>query len=106
MNKVNKLYWKLMSIGSTRIRNLCSLGLFDEVRAEAEHLHQIPQLIDEGVPYQHQFYLDTHCNRFLITMEEIASEASMGQINTIYKPLWSQLRSALHDHFGSGMESM
>jgi hypothetical protein len=100
LNQVDRIYLKLLLIGSIRIRNLCDLGLYDEVRAEAEHLHHLPTLIGDPVCHSHYFYLRTHRHRFLEAMKSKGTMESLRQVGTTYEGLWKQLEAAVREVHG------
>ncbi len=100
MNKIDSIYLKLIMIGSIRIRNLCDLKLYDEARAEAEHLHEIPGLVGDQVCHGHFFYLRVHRMRFLEAMNAKATPESLDQIRDIYGGLWKRLEAEVLAVFG------
>lgn len=100
MSEIDKIYLKLIMIGCVRVRNLCDLGLYDEVRAEAEHLHKIPSLIGCGIAYPHFFYLRVHRCRFVDSMNEVAVPESLEHVKSVYDSLWRKLEYMVKNVFG------
>lgn len=100
MSKIDSIYLKLIMIAGVRIRNLCDLRLYDEVRIEAEHLHEIPSLISDPVCYGHFFYLRVHRKRFVDAMKTTATSESLAQIAETYESLWTQLEAEVVAVFG------
>jgi len=93
MNKRDQLYIEILRFGLISLRNQTLSGEFSYCAVEAEHLHEIPSLIDETNEARHDYYLCAHRGHYLERVDQ--TKESISFVLARYRELWPQLE-AIH----------
>jgi hypothetical protein len=89
---MNKIYLKILRVGMTHLRDLCNQGLIEEAKIEAEHLHNIPSLINETNIVIHEYYYREERSRYLLSVANCANRNVFDLIIPFYHEQWKNLK--------------
>ena len=91
MIKLAPLYARLLQFGFLILREAHEANNEAWVRAEIEHLHNVPSLIGEPNAAWHRYYLEKERTAYQQWVAESGTEEIAQKMRTYYEPIWNEL---------------
>ncbi len=88
-------YLGILHCGLLRIRELAHGGHTFQCEVEADHLHNIPSLINEGNESRHDYYMNTERQTYLNAVDRTLVNSDF--VLARYKEFWSVLSNKRND---------
>jgi hypothetical protein len=86
-------YTELLEFGLLAIRNLANAGRIELCEIEADHLHNVPSLIDEANEYRHRHYILSERAWYLDRLKRLGADEYLKSRERHYSYPWSVLAS-------------
>lgn len=96
MKELDKLYLAILESGLVAIRNASHDGNLEYIRQEAEHLHEIPSLLEEVNSERHLYYFDCVRQAYLEWISSNAGDAARELVDCYYAAPWKEMAQILH----------
>jgi hypothetical protein len=93
MNPRQQAYLDLLTHGLAAVRNLAEAGLTDLCGVEADHLHNIPSLLEESNEHRHHYYLVAERAGYLAQLRRLGAAEYLEQMAIWYGQSWRTLAS-------------
>ena len=90
----DRAYLDLLHHGLVLLRNFAHAGQVELCRIEADHLHNIPTLLDEPNEHRHEYYIRGERGLYLQRLREIGATEYVEQVAIWYSGPWAVLASA------------
>ena len=98
ITRATKIYADILTIGLNGIRNAATAGNVELCRIEAEHLHNLPSLMDDSNIARHLYYFNQERVVYIKSLED-QSVTGSGDYRTemckIYLPYWDAILECL-----------
>ena len=92
----NDVYLQILHFGLIAIRDAAHSGKSKYCEIEADHLHNIPSLIDEQNENRHDYYFGAERNLYAERLAQLAESELPGEAHKFalqrYKDLWAELQ--------------
>jgi hypothetical protein len=98
MNNRQQAYLDLLTHGLAAIINLARRGEVELCEVEAEHLHNLPSLVDEPNEHRHRYYIEQERGRYLERLKKLAAREHLEFMVIWYTQPWQVLAD------GAGIE--
>lgn len=89
----NEAYLELLTHGLPAVRNLAQSEELDLCQIEADHLHNIPSLINEENELRHQYYIEKERELYLERLRQLGETAYLETMLIWYSRAWKALAS-------------
>jgi hypothetical protein len=95
MNEFDVIYLKILHHGLRAIRDATFASDLDWVRAESEHLHNLPSLIGESNIHRHLYYASKEKGAYLRWVYSGSRRDVIDFVESFYARNWEELDKAL-----------
>jgi hypothetical protein len=89
-----RAYLDRLHHGLVLLRNFAHAGQTELYRIEADHLHNIPTLLDETNEHRHLYYITQEREGYLSRLRELKATVYLEQVANWYSEPWQVLASA------------
>jgi hypothetical protein len=89
MSERDRIYLEILGWGLCRIRDAASQGWSAYCAVEAEHLHNLPSLVQEANEHRHSYYFDSERTFYLERVDRTLPGVDMTLRR--YASLWREL---------------
>ena len=90
MNRLDRLYSRLLQVGFLVLRQAIDEGDVDWARAEVEFLHNVPSLIGESASERHAYFWNEERAAYRKWIEANGSPLAQSRMRTYYEPIWEE----------------
>lgn len=90
-DELNRLYIKVLTYGLIAIRDAAFAGDIERCKMEADHIHNLPSLINEENMHRHLYYYNTERQAYCVWAMERGDNSLTEFIRDIYLPLWTEI---------------
>lgn len=91
MHELDRYYARLLQVGLLVIDQALEAEELDWARAEVQHLHNIPTLINEENVERHAYYWNEERASYIDWLTAHGSEHARSRMRTYYKPIWDAM---------------
>ena len=95
MEELSEMYKAILTAGLIAIRDAAEVGDIARCRAEAEHLHNLPSLLEEKNKQRHLYYFSTEKTTYLEWVLSTKRKDLMEFVSMAYMPYWKQMEEVL-----------
>ena len=93
-NAREQAYLDLLHRGLVQLRNFAHSGNVELSRIEADHLHNIPSLLNEDNEHRHEYYIRGERGLYLQRLRELGADEYLAEVGFWYAGPWQILAAA------------
>lgn len=97
MNKLDKLYCKLLDVGFIILKQAIDSGNEEWVQAELEMLHNVPSLVGESKYKRHEYYWIKERPKYIDFISDHGDALAKSKMKTYYVPIWKEMEPIRSD---------
>jgi hypothetical protein len=97
MDELDRLYARLLQVGLLVLDQAVEAGDMDWVRAEVNHLHNLPSLLGEENVDRHAYYWHEERPHYAQWIAAHGSELARSRMRTYYELLWDEMEPLISE---------
>jgi len=102
MQSRNQAYAAILHSGVLAIRENARVGKTKLCEIEADHLHNLPSLLDESNELRHHYYFSQERRNYLTRLEQLADHEYTDDRQRAYDKPWKVLAALALDEINNG----